>query len=584
MSNKTENQIIITESLEDRQKKEEKKRKENEEKRKKIEEANEQTKLDMIKIKDDNKANKNVITKIEEYLNFGVISDRIIKKIPLFVMDDTEDIYVYKNGIYIYHSQANLPVKKLIKDEYMLAFKEKNKIMFPNRIINDKDIPKRSSSYISEVIHDIKIEKHINRDKIDIYNLQYINFKNGLLDLKNFTFIEHTPEILSINQINTKYDPNAKCSKITQYLDECEIIDNDRATLIEYAGYTLTTYTNMQKALLLYGDGSNGKTVFINLLTKILGSDLYSVESLHNLENSKYSVANLYGKTLNLCSDISDEPIYSTDMFKRITGADPLSGERKYQNSFTFRNTAKLLFAANTLPEYITKCERAVYRRWMLIEFKHNFDQDEDDKNLLDKLTTEEEKSGFINLMLEGLKRIIEKGEFSYKYTVNETKLVYEAHANNLKAFINHYLRNCDKGEETEKKIIYEIYVKWCLKNNLKYESLYKFTRALKDDGRKVVKSSRTKFGIKDNYDYYEHTICDKVVNLDGSEMELNEIINNMEEEFKKVTAKPNVIKPRMIYQNSNPLNEAETEIEATNISHAERIGNLQQTMNSQYE
>jgi putative DNA primase/helicase len=129
-----------------------------------------------------------------------------------------------------------------------------------------------------------------------------------------------------------------------------------------------------------------------------------SGESLQNPETDKYRVANLYGKWLNAFPDLKDTPLQTNEVFNILTGNDAeLTGEKKYQHDFRFKPTAKLLFSANKIP-FAYSDNYAYYRRWILIEFPKTFEKDEIDDSILEKLTTTEEKSGFINRMLDGLK------------------------------------------------------------------------------------------------------------------------------------------------------------------------------------
>jgi phage/plasmid-associated DNA primase len=58
----------------------------------------------------------------------------------------------------------------------------------------------------------------------------------------------------------------------------------------------LTTDCSHQKAFLLYGRGSKGKSVFLALLESLVGKANTSSERLHKLEHDKYQTAKLYGK------------------------------------------------------------------------------------------------------------------------------------------------------------------------------------------------------------------------------------------------------------------------------------------------
>src|SRR5208283_6040548 len=110
-------------------------------------------------------------------------------------------------------------------------------------------------------------------------------------------------------------------------------------------GYCLTTDCSQQKAFMLYGVGSNGKSVFLALLESLVGGDNLSSESLQRLEFDKYITAKLYGKLVNICGDIPDIKMNKSEIFKKLTsGLDSIDAKNKYQDPFKFRNTAKLVF------------------------------------------------------------------------------------------------------------------------------------------------------------------------------------------------------------------------------------------------
>src|SRR5208283_4253568 len=120
---------------------------------------------------------------------------------------------------------------------------------------------------------------------------------------------------------------------------------------------------------------------------------------------------------------------------KLTSGFDLRDWENKYQDPFTFKNTAKLIFSANAIPE--GKKDRAYYRRWILIRFPNNFEGENTDKSLITKLLTPEELSGFLNLALDGLKRVRENGKFSNEKSIEATQKEYEFNSDPVAAFMD---------------------------------------------------------------------------------------------------------------------------------------------------
>lgn len=443
-------------------------------------------------------------------VTFDEVGDRILENYNLFSMRDNGELFIYQNGVYR-NMGAEAILDTIIRDVHIQIYKEKWQQENPDEE-EPEHIQKAPTKEVFETIAYLRAYTHVSREEIDEEQEGYINFDNGLFDLKEWKLKPHTPEIRSIAQIPAKFDPSAKCPRIAHYMVECELTPDKIQVLTEFAGYCLTTDVSLQKALMLYGKGSNGKSVFINLLKVIFGRDYVSGESLQNLEQDKYRVANLYGKRLNAFPDLKDTPLQTNEVFNTLTGNDlSLTGERKYQHAFSFKPTAKLLFSANKIP-FAYSDNYAYYRRWILIEFPHTFEKDQIDERLLEKLTTEEEKSGFINLMLEGLKRLLENRKFSYDMEVSEIEKQYLLHSDNVQVFDDECLRDCSGNEKaTEKAQVYNFYCTWCKLNNLTPVKPKAFTGRLKKIGRRVYDTTKYNTDTKETYHYstYFNTVVD---------------------------------------------------------------------------
>jgi putative DNA primase/helicase len=269
---------------------------------------------------------------------------------------------------------------------------------------------------------------------------------------------DHSPEIKSICQIPIAYDKDAKCPKINDFLRSV-VAEPDINLLCETAGYCLTTDCSQQKTFMLYGIGSNGKSVFLALLESLVGEDNISAENLQRLESDKYRTAKLYCKRVNICGDIPDTKMNKSEIFKKLTsGMDLIDAENKYQDPFKFHNTAKLVFSANVLPEGTQ--DKAFYRRWVLINFPNNFEGENADKSLITKLQTPEELSGFLNLALDGLKRVRENETFSNEKSIEATQKEYEFNSNPIAAFMDECTQISD--EDCDATILYLEYVDLC--------------------------------------------------------------------------------------------------------------------------
>ncbi|AKJ39768.1 phage/plasmid primase, P4 family [Methanosarcina barkeri] len=440
---------------------------------------------------------------------FDMVADRILEKYDIFTMRDNGALYLYKNGVYKTDGvEAILDTE--IRNRHNEIYEDIWKTVNPEHTLTH--VPKATTKYVAETLAYIRAYTHLDRKEINSDQDRYINFANGLFDLKDWVLTNHDPKIRSIAQLPVKYDPTATCPSIDKYFADCELSDESIKTLEEFTGYSLTTETKLQKATMLYGNGSNGKSVFINLLKTILGKDYVSSESLQSLENDKYRVANLYGKRLNAFPDLKDTPLQTNETFNILTGNDlELTGERKYQHSFSFKPMCKLLFSANK-PPIAYGDNYAYHRRWILIEFPKTFEKDEIDETILEKLTTDTEMSGFVSRMLEGLKRLNQNHKFTYDHDVDDVGKQYRRLSDNVTVFEEECIRDCTEDETpTEKKLVYKFYETWCKQNHLIAVTNTKFTQRMKKMGR--MARNTTKYIPEERrticFSYYTDSVVD---------------------------------------------------------------------------
>jgi phage/plasmid-associated DNA primase len=71
----------------------------------------------------------------------------------------------------------------------------------------------------------------------------------------------------------------------------------------------------------------------------------------------------------------------------------------------------------------------------ILLEFENVF-EDNKDTTLIDKLTTEEEMSGLLNLALQNLRQLIRDNKFAYTKDIETVRRMYEENSNTMARFV----------------------------------------------------------------------------------------------------------------------------------------------------
>jgi putative DNA primase/helicase len=400
------------------------------------------------------------------------LADDIIKNNHIITTDDnTEDIYIYKEGIYT--KQAITPIKhqmqKLMQQEL-------------------------TTHRITETIGHIQRQTYTPREKIN-EETQYIHCANGILNTENMQSLEFTPDIISTTKIPTTYNPDAQCPQFHEFLDQVQPKENQKI-IQEIIGYTLYKRFHIHKALMLTGTGRNGKGVLLDTIKNLLGQENVSNLSLQSLTSSRFGPSNLFGKLANIAPDIGDTPIPDTGLFKSLTGEDQITAERKHKDYFEFTNTAKLMFSANKLPK-VKDRSMAFGSRWILLDFNECFEGREDE-NLRKKLATQEELSGLLNWSLIGLNRLLKQGKFSYDKMGEEIAQLYHKKSNPLIAFVEDCCETFSE-DEIPKDALYNYFGLYCKKYNLPGNNPIGFGRELLQEYPFIVQA-RPRIGGERTY------------------------------------------------------------------------------------
>ncbi|EPB8165931.1 phage/plasmid primase, P4 family [Clostridium perfringens] len=375
-------------------------------------------------------------------------------------LSETRDVYyggesflIYENGVY--NISGEKEAGRIIMD-YML----------PNYCImaSIRDCRDQWDILVSKDFDDF------NR------NPYLVNVRNGLLDIRDMSFKEHTPSYLSTVQLNVEYNPQVDCPQFKKFLNE--VLDCKLIPLVqEIVGYLLTTNTASQKAFVFWGPARTGKSTLLWVVEYLL----LGKKNVSNIPwqeiGDKFKTAELLGKLANVFSDLPSKSIDDTGIFKVVTGEDYLMAEKKNKNPFKFKPFARLVFSCNELPRNYVDRTEGFYRRLIIVPFNRQIEKNKIDKAL--KYKFQREKEGIFNWALEGLKRLYENNfEFSENELTDGVKKEYKRENNNVISFVEECceldgLFSCSRIE------IYEAYKEFCVEAGLKALSQIKFNKEL---------------------------------------------------------------------------------------------------------
>jgi P4 family phage/plasmid primase-like protien len=387
------------------------------------------------------------------------LTDQIMKEYTFKTMRDTKEIYYYDNNKGLYVNGGEWLIQERAE------------------ILNSKV----RTVQVNEVINHIRRRTAVDRSQFDS-TPDILNLQNGFLNIKTGQFTEHSSSHLSLIQLPVPYNPEAECPNILKFLEEV-LQPQDVSTALQIIGYCIYKSAKYEKAIMLYGrSGDNGKGTFIRLIESFVGLDNTSHVSLQDLGGDKFAAADLYGKMVNTCGDISADKLSRSGIFKMLVSGDTIRAQRKYGQPFNFRNYAKLIFSANQIPDSEDRTF-AFYKRWILLNFEKVFRENKD-TNLIDKLTTPEELSGLLNRALIALKQL-QKDEGFRVISIEETMQQYNKNTDTTTMFIK---ERCilDPGNPecyTITTNLRTIYVTYCSERNERPLDANVFGAKLKEHG-----------------------------------------------------------------------------------------------------
>jgi P4 family phage/plasmid primase-like protien len=307
-----------------------------------------------------------------------------------FAQDAGEKLYRYRHGVY--RPDGAPHVKRQVKallEQWDLA-------------------PEWSSHRAEEVVEYLRVDAPPLWDSPPS---NVINLNNGLLDLETRELLDHSPDHRSSVQLPVTYYSRATCPAWEQFVGEVFPADAQELAW-EIIAWLMTADTSIQKAILLEGEGGNGKPTYLRGVIAFLGRYNVSSLSLQKLEADRFAAARLVGKLANICPDLPSEHLAGTSMFKAITGGDIITAEYKYHDSFDFLPCARLVFSANHLPRS-GDGSPAFFDRWLVIPFRRSFRgtaQEIPRAELDARLAGLQELSGVLNKALAVLPRLRDQG------------------------------------------------------------------------------------------------------------------------------------------------------------------------------
>lgn len=312
-----------------------------------------------------------------------------------------------------------------------------------------------------------------------------VNLQNGTFEVTagGGRLREHDPADGLTYVLPYRYDENATCPIFDKYLNRVLPDIESQNVLQEFHGYVFSRALKLEKALILYGGGANGKSVQFEVTRALFGGANVSTKTLGDLidsDSGNDNRAKLKDKLLNYGSEIRGEKM-DIDIFKRLVSGEPVAAREKYKTGFDLQNTCKFIFNANVLPKH-TERTTAYFRRFLIVPYMQTIGDDEKDTELHRKIIGAE-LPGVLNWAIAGLRRLLENKDFSKCAATEQALETYKKESNSVALFVEDEGFEPDIEGRYSNKMLYSEYREWCTVNGMRSLNKANFGRELKGLG-----------------------------------------------------------------------------------------------------
>ncbi len=286
-----------------------------------------------------------------------------------------------------------------------------------------------------------------------------------VLDVKVDAIPGHRREDLMTSVVPVKYDPQATAPRWLAFMERFQPLPETRRTVQQFTGLGLTGLP-IQRFMLHFGEGANGKSVFLETVTRVLGPSLavgLPVELVTGTAQKSGSqaapdIARLFGKRMVRVLELPQQAPLAVDTVKKLTGGELLPVRTLFKGFFEFQPVCKPHFSTNGQPT-IDDASNGIWRRMFAVEWPVGLPEAEqrEFEGVVREFQTE--ASGILNWLVEGVLDYLRHG-FVVGQGIRENTQAYR----DLMDPTGPFYRDCVEvapGEDVRARSMYHAYVAW---------------------------------------------------------------------------------------------------------------------------
>lgn len=364
------------------------------------------------------------------------------------------------------------------------------------------------SNVVNGILQMVQAMVVLNVDDFDCYP-DHLNTKNGVVDFRTGELIEHDSGWRFTSVVNYNYRPGLEPKLWVKYLWEAiydpEDSQEDNETKFKWmrllCGYLLTGRISEQIFIYLYGPPRSGKGLFTQTMQTLLGRPLSIETHMDTFTNTgsdtnNFHLAPLSAARLVVASETEKHKRMNAAVIKSLTGGDSIYASYKGKDHFNYRPVFKIVMSSNW-PVNVDSEDEAVWARLRVIHFP-NSHTGQEDRSLLDRLTSEESMEGILSWCVEGAVKWRKLGGLPYPDVLKRMADSMRENQDIVGIWLADSASITDPDDHdvfTPVALLYKHYADWCKEAGIRAKNRNTFTESI------VAKGFEKR---KRNHDYFK--------------------------------------------------------------------------------
>ncbi|MCJ7996675.1 DNA primase [Rhizobium cremeum] len=271
----------------------------------------------------------------------------------------------------------------------------------------------------------------------------------------------HRRKDLITSVVPVAYDKKAVCPRWNAFISS-KLPDESVRRLVQVSSGLSMLGITVQYLFFHYGNGANGKSVYMETLCRVLGEAAVTLPSTSIIGEGGSSgsaspdLARLYGKRMLRVKELPEGEDLRENLVKELTGGETVTARDLFSGYMDFEPKFIAMMSGNGYPR-ISGTDDGIWRRMAVIHWPRQIAK-EDRREFQDVIASfEPEYPGILNWLVEGVEIYLREGLVIPEAVVEATQ-AYRDDMDRTAAFVARCIQRDDGAPPVEGKVLYQAY------------------------------------------------------------------------------------------------------------------------------